>query len=251
MSGEYPDHPAHRDHVEQLDDVGDLGAGAVAPRHSLPARQRLAFQVGHAYRSAPGQPVPGRDDGHAVLGVQRLVGQAVEVVERRVEQTDVGPAVAQEVGAVGGAAEQDVHPAGVGPAGVLGQDSGEQAGVAAGLEYESQVGLDVAGPPGALDGGADRVERVPPVFLQRLPGRGELDVPAGADEQRDAEPGLDPPYRLRQRRLGDGEAGGGPSEVQLVGECEEVFELACFQFDHASRLSPDSEPVLDGDGVRP
>ncbi|MFD9025751.1 hypothetical protein [Streptomyces parvulus] len=50
----------------------------------------------------------------------RFVIHAGHVVERRVRQGDIGAPVADMVGAVGGSAEEDVHLAGVGPAGAGG-----------------------------------------------------------------------------------------------------------------------------------
>jgi hypothetical protein len=65
-----------------------------------------------------------REHRDAVLDVQCLRGQPGEVIERDVEQADVGPPVMEVVGAVGAAAEQDVDWHGRGKGGVGSEDPG-------------------------------------------------------------------------------------------------------------------------------
>jgi hypothetical protein len=51
-------------------------------------------------------------------------------------------------------------------------------------------------------------------------------VPAVADEQLDADAALQSLDLLRQRRPGDVQPLGGPTEVQLLGDRHEVAQLA-------------------------
>nr|BFD87228.1 hypothetical protein StreXyl84_66290 [Streptomyces sp. Xyl84] len=112
------------------------------------------------------------------------------------------------------------------------------------------MSLGVAGSSGAAGSSTDRVKRGSTVFLERLPGRSEFDMGAGAEEQGDAEPGFDPADRLGQRLLGDREPDGGPAEVQLVGDREDGLEFASLRIDDASRVSLSVGLVLDTDVVR-
>ena len=63
------------------------------------------------------------------------------------------------------------------------------------------------------------------VGLEEPAGLGQLDAAAGADEQRDAELGLEPADLLREARLGDQERVGGGAERPVFGRREEVGEL--------------------------
>ena len=58
--------------------------------------------------------------------------------------------------------------------------------------------------------------------------RGQVDAPSRAGEQGDAELGLELADLLRQRRLRHVEAFGGPAEVPLLGDGDEVAEVAQF-----------------------
>jgi hypothetical protein len=53
---------------------------------------------------------------------------------------------------------------------------------------------------------------------ERGPGGGELDLAAGAHEQLCAEGALELADLVAERRLGDVEARGGPSEVELLSD---------------------------------
>jgi hypothetical protein len=75
-------------------------------------------------------------------------------------------------------------------------------------------------------------------------------VPARAQQQLDAEPGLDAANGFGQRRLGDGQTRGGAAEVQFLGERDEVLKLPRLQTNHAFRLSPENQSILDFGGER-
>jgi hypothetical protein len=69
-------------------------------------------------------------------------------------------------------------------------------------------------------------ERAAGVGEERGAGRGERHRPRAAGEQLGADHRLEPPHLLAQRRLGDADAFGGAAEVQLLGDGDEVAEVA-------------------------
>ncbi len=89
------------------------------PVHSSPGTplQRGSVssgEIGEPQLGAAGEAVARGQDRDAVLDVERHVGEPVEVVERHVQQREVGAAVAQVVDPVGRAAEEDLDLAGAG-----------------------------------------------------------------------------------------------------------------------------------------
>ena len=79
-------------------------------------------------------------------------------------------------------------------------------------------GARVLGEDHPLRGG----QQLTRVVEEPLPTWREHDVPAVADEQREAEVVLELADLLGQRRLADVQAGRGLPEVQLVGDGDEV-----------------------------
>ena len=63
---------------------------------------------------------------------------------------------------------------------------------------------------------------------QRAPGLGDRDAPRGPFDQRQSDLLLEPADLLGQRGLGDVLARGGAGEVLLVGQRDQVPELAKF-----------------------
>ena len=80
--------------------------------------------------------------------------------------------------------------------------------------------------------GGDRAvelgEHRPGVAQERLAGRRQLDPPARAGQQREPELVLQRPDLLAERRLGDVQPRGGAPEVQLLGDGDEITQLAKF-----------------------
>ena len=70
------------------------------------------------------------------------------------------------------------------------------------------------------------------ISQEKAAGRGQLDVPAVANEQRAPDARLERLDLLRQRRRGDMQTLGRAPEVQLLGDGDEVTQLAQF---HAAR----------------
>jgi hypothetical protein len=92
-----------------------------------------------------------------------------------------------------------------------------------------------AGQLGQLGGGGvDLGQRAPRPRHQQFTGGGQRDVARGAVDQRHADLVLEPPDLLGERRLGDVEPRGSPREVALVGERDEVAQLAQLHGDYLS-----------------
>jgi hypothetical protein len=83
----------------------------------------------------------------------------------------------------------------------------------------------------ALGRALERSERQRCLLEERPPGGGELDVAAGADEQVGAERALELVDLVAQRRLGDVQARGGPAEMELLRDGQEVAEQARLEID--------------------
>ncbi|MFZ0088473.1 MAG: hypothetical protein WAL63_03130 [Solirubrobacteraceae bacterium] len=88
---------------------------------------------------------------------------------------------------------------------------------------DSRLGL--GGGAGDVDGMVGRSDGLPGGWEQLGAGGGERDVTAGALKQRHAQVGFEGADGLAQGRLGDVKPLGGASEVQLVGDGDEVAQL--------------------------
>jgi hypothetical protein len=153
-----------------------------------------------------------------------------------VQEADVGVAGPQQALLLADAADEHLDGHGVRLGLVPGQDLGHQATVAARLHHHDEARVDPAGPLGELGRGGHRVQDAARLPQQHLASRSQRDPPAGAVEQADAEPVLQLTDRARQRRLGDAQPAGRPSEVQLLGHRDEVRELPGLQPIHTSRV---------------
>ena len=78
--------------------------------------------------------------------------------------------------------------------------------------------------PGLVDGGEDLAG---PVEVRR-PGIGQVDPPGGTAQQRHPQLGLELTDLLGQRRLGHVQPLGGPAEVPLLGDGDEVAQVTEF-----------------------
>lgn len=78
----------------------------------------------------------------------------------------------------------------------------------------------------------DRAERAPRLGQQRAAGLGQLDLAGGAQEERCAQFDLERSDGRRQTRLGDVHPARGTREMALLGDRDEVFELAKFHIHH-------------------
>ena len=75
-----------------------------------------------------------------------------------------------------------------------------------------------------------------PVEVRR-PGVGQVDPTGGAAQQGDPELGLELAHLLGQRRLGHVQALGGPAEVPLLGDRDEVAQVTQLHTIHTLRVS--------------
>jgi hypothetical protein len=67
-------------------------------------------------------------------------------------------------------------------------------------------------------------EQTPPLAQECAPGVRELDPPAGAVKQCRSELLLESTDLVTQRRLGDVQPLGGPAEVKLLSDGDEVLD---------------------------
>lgn len=84
-----------------------------------------------------------------------------------------------------------------------------------------------------------------PITQQRLPGWGELHPSAGAGEQRHPEQGLKPPDLMTERWLRDVKPRGGPAEVTLLGDRDEVAQQSQIELIDRRNLPISGVFVLD------
>jgi hypothetical protein len=159
-----------------------------------------------------------RDDGGLVAkALAEDTGDGARAEAERDLQLTGGNLLGERSRAVVLRAHADLRAA----AGELGQHRLDHV-VRAGRQAESQLprlaagvaASDLVGRAGRLDGSARGDEH-------RGAGLGQLDAGARAVEQRHAELALEPGDLLAQGRLGDVQALGGTTEVQLVGEHDE------------------------------
>jgi hypothetical protein len=91
------------------------------------------------------------------------------------------------------------------------------------------AGLAAADPARGIQGVLRFLQHGARGFMKHPPGGGELDTPRRPMEQGMADPGFEALDLLRQRRLRYVQASGGATEVELLGEHDEVTEMGQFQ----------------------
>ena len=191
--------------------------------------QRLAGEAAQRDPAALGERMVGRDRGdralaHHDLGHQRFVG-----IDRGTDESDVeqpGGERAQlferralaelDLDARAAAAEALDDP---------GHDRQQRRADEVDAQQPRLAGLD---PPDGRDRDVELVEHRARVSQERLAGRGELDAAAGAVQQPASELILEPRDLLAQGRLGDVQASRRTAEVKLLGDGDEVTQLAQF-----------------------
>jgi len=112
-------------------------------------------------------------------------------------------------------------------------------------EADGDGAVDLTGHrPGGLAAELEFLEHPVGVRQQGRAGRGEGDATGAAVEQRDAQVAFELADRLAQRRLGKVQAGGGPAEVQLLGDRDERLELPDLHRSALPRLAAAPHPEL-------
>lgn len=148
----------------------------------------------------------------------------------------VGAPVAQQPRLLADLAQQDVDRRRAGFAGERVEEPLQQFVGRPGLRHQHQRPVRVRGPARPARGGRDGVESRSGL-VEHHPARvGEHRATAVPVEKPDAEPVLQPADRARQRRLRDPEPVGGTSEVQFLGDGDEVPEFAGLEVVHGRSL---------------
>ena len=170
--------------------------------------------------------MPRRHGDHQPLLAQRDHGERA-VGDRGPEEGEVDGPFAQGVQLVGDehlAAERELDArqlVGEAP-GERGQEAVGRRADAADRDVADRAGGDPTGLVGsAVDGREDR----PGPLQVGGAGRGQVDAAGGADEELDAELGLEAPDLLGERRLGHVQPLGGATEVPLLGDRHEVAQV--------------------------
>ena len=171
------------------------------------------------------------------MHVQQFGVESAHVVVRQVHEGHVGRSGPQQAGLLAQAAHVHVHVRGGGLLAVPGQDLREQVGVGTGLGREHQPRFPFRGAAGALACGGCGVEYLASLVQQDLARRGEPHATPGALEQRYAHPPFELLDRPGQRRLGHAQPLGGPADVLLLADRDEVRQLTGLQPFHTRRVS--------------
>ncbi len=183
--------------------VGERGDG-----HALLAGEAVAFGDQHAQRVEPDQlggHTRGRQGRPADADVQAAVGQLLVLLGcADLHLVDGQPRMA-----------------------LLDRAQDLRHRVVAGVDdARTQGGRGRGGGAGRLDGPADVVEDLAGLHQERRPGGGELDVVGAAVQQPHLQLALQTLHLLAQRGLHDVLARRGPAEMELLGQGDEVTELA-------------------------
>jgi hypothetical protein len=188
--------------------------------------ERLVAELGQAHGVALGERVRLGQDGDQRLATQQPHDE-IPGVHRRTEETDVQGTILQGTDLDGGQhlpLEVEIDPGEVraehpseGRQQLVGRRTGEPDGEPPDLTGGRPARLDTRGRDRGEDGSR-------PLEVD-LPGRGELDLPRRADQQRHPQVVLELLDLLRERRLGDVQARRGPSEVALLAHRDEVAEV--------------------------
>jgi hypothetical protein len=150
-------------------------------------------------------------------------------VASAVDEWDVEPSVAQSGELPAGVPLRQRGTQSRVPLSQQGQRRHEDA--LAGREVEPDTQVPVrrrGGPPGRRYRTVQLTERLPRFLAERFSRRGEPHAVRGPGDQLHAEAALGLLQLQAQRRLGYVQAGGGPPEVQFLGEYEERVDMAQF-----------------------
>lgn len=225
---------AQGDELAQLGEVADLGAGSVgvAAVALWPPRQGEAGEgvdLGEGDRRTRGERVARGEHDHLALGDQLLGVEAGDRVEGAVQEGDVGAPVAQQALLLAWSAKEHLDGGGA-RLGVVGVEQlGEQLGRRACLGGQHHAGLTRGGQGGTTYpplGCCDGVQGGATLLQEHGPGLGEGDLAAGALEEGGAEAAFELADRPREWGLGDAETLGCAAEVELLGDGDEVGQLA-------------------------
>ena len=112
------------------------------------------------------------------------------------------------------------------------------------LRAVQQADVGTSGPLRPADGSRHRFQCGTALAQQDFARGRQPDATAGPLDQGDAHAALKLQDRPRQRGLGDAEPSGGPAEVKLLGDRDEVAQLPCLSWFHTLTVSVKTQLVL-------
>ena len=195
----------------QTGDVSNLGKRDVRPRREKVTRG---------------------NNGHLPLDKQFFGVEAVEIIDRPVHDRHIGPAPAQQRRLLPDLTQQYLDIRNVTALGGLPEQPLQYLEGRTGFRCKHQWSPRTSGSPGPMSRSLNRVDHRVRLAHQDPSGVGELDATTVALEQLHAEPRLELLDRTGQRRLRDAEQVCRPTEVQLVGNGEEIAEVTRLQIGH-------------------
>lgn len=176
----------------------------------------------------------GGQDQHLLLGVQVLGLESGRLVVWRVEQSNVCASRAQQRLRLTWPGQRHLDRDSVRLRGVRVKDPCEQFGGCPRLGGQHQGGLVGGGSESASFGGINRLECKPSLSQQHRSGGGQRHSAGSAVQQKDSKSSLELLNRSRQRWLRHHQSLCRPSEMQFLGDGDEVAQLTCFHQDIVS-----------------
>lgn len=172
---------------------------------------------------------------------QEILGiESREIIEGPVHECHVGAPVAEQPGLLTDLAKKDLDRCRVGFARDRVEEPPQERMRRPCLRHEHERPLRVTGTPRPTPNGRDRVEGHPGLAEHHLAGVGERHATTVPVEEQDTEPLLQLANRARERWLCDSEPNGRASEVQFLGDGDEVAELTGLKIMHGRSLPPDT-----------
>lgn len=184
--------------------------------------------------------MPRGKDRDLAFGAEVFGVEPGEVVEWAMHECHVGLPVAEQPCLLADLAQKDLDRCRPGLARKRVEEPSQQFVGRPSLRREHQRPLRIPGTPRTTRSGRDRIEGHSGLPKQHPAGIGERHATTVPVKELNAEPLLQPTDRARERRLCDPEPTGGASEVQFLGDGDEVPEFAGLEIVHASSLLPDT-----------
>lgn len=172
---------------------------------------------------------------------QEILGiEPREIIEGPVHEGHVGASVAEQPGLLTHLAKKDLDRCRTGFARDRFEEPLQERMRGPGLRHEHERPLRIPGTSRPTPSGRDRVEGHSGLAEHHLAGVGERHATTVTVEEQDTEPLLQLADRAREWWLCDPEPNGRASEVQFLGDGDEVAEFTGLKIAHGRSLPPDT-----------